>query len=279
MLVEPRCQFMRFALLADASEERAYLDTTADAAQTAVYAVTALTSEEEIYEGTVNFGEHIILSNVESRIGEEAALTPMLASATSRKIERQPTAPENVKPWWPNMTGVPEGAVPDAEAIVARIEAWDRAFAQESLPEVLDLYSQSYEDPQGWDFQYAKRAWQWFFERYNACAMHRQIRQWDFSKYQAPDNPNDPKRVGVLLYCRFTGYALSDPVGKTADVPAWFPQTANGEVWIYFALENNVWRIVRTNPALPNLKDILSFSASPYDPIQPGKDRKKAWKY
>jgi len=51
-----------------------------------------------------------------------------------------------------------------------------------------------------------------------------------------------------------------------------FPRTANGEVWIYFAQEDKAWRVVRTNPALPNFKDILSFSASPYDPMQAGPD-------
>ena len=76
----------------------------------------------------------------------------------------------------------------------------------------------------------------------------------------------------MLLYCRSSVYAISDPLGHTADLPAWFPRTANGEVWIYFAQENTTWRVVRTNPALPNFKDILSFSASPYDPMQVGPD-------
>ena len=267
--VEPETEY---ALLADAPEERVYLDATADAAQTVAYAITALTSDEETYEGTVNFGEHLILSNVESRIEEEAVLTPMLTNAASRPIERQSIAPRDVTPWWPDMTSVPKGAIADAEAVVDRIEAWDRAFAQESLPEILDIYSQTYEDPQGWNVQYARRAWQWFFEHYNACAMHRQIRQWDFSNYDAAAGSGGPKRIGVLLYCRFSGYALSDPLGRVADLPAWFPRTANGEVWIYFAQEDKAWRVVRTNPALPNFKDILSFSASPYDPMQVGPD-------
>jgi len=261
--IEPATEFN---LLAQAPEERVFLDTTADAAQNVAYSITALTSEQEIYEGTVNYGEHLIISNVESRIDEEATVTPLLASAQSHKIERQPTAPANVKPWWPNMEGVPEGAVEDAEAIVQQIEAWDKAFAAEDLAGLLEVYSEHYEDPQGWRIQYTRRAWKWFFEHYDACAMHRQIRQWDFSKYDSE------KRVGVLIYCRFAGYAVTGPMGRFADLPAWFPRTDNGEVWIYFAREQDAWRVVRTNPAMPNFKDILSFSASPYDRIQLGPD-------
>lgn len=261
--IEPATEF---SLLAQAPEERVFVDTTADAAQNVAYAITALTSEQEVYEGTVNFGEDLIISNVESRIDEEAMVTAMLATAQSHRIERQPTAPATVKPWWPKMEGVPRGAVEDAEAVVQQIESWDRAVAEENLPRILEIYSETYEDPQGWNIQYARRAWQWFFEHYDACAMHRQLRQWDFSKYESE------KRIGVLLYCRFAGYAVSGPLGRFADLPGWFPRTDNGEVWVYFVKEDNAWRVARTNPALPNFKDILSFSASPYDGIQLGPD-------
>ena len=156
-----------------------------------------------------------------------------------------------------------------------RIEALDRAFAQKDLNGVMDLYSPDYQDPQGWQIQYVRRAFEWFFQHYRACVMHRQIRQWDFSAYdtsgpEAADAATGP--IAVLLYCRFSGYALSDPTGRMADLPAYFPRTNTSEVWFYFAEREGVWRIVRTDPALPNFKDILSFSASPYDALPLGPD-------
>ena len=95
--------------------------------------------------------------------------------------------------------------------------------------------------------------------------MDRQIRRWDFSAYDLTG------QVSVLLYCRFAGNAASDPTGRFADVPAHFPR-GNGEVWIYFTHREGDWRIAQTNPSLPNMRDILSVSASPADNLAPGAD-------
>jgi hypothetical protein len=257
----------RRTILANGIEERRYLDTTADSNQTIAYAVAALTEDKEPYEGVVNYGEYLLLSAVESRVAEEVVIGPLLGLAQSKPVE--PPAPPQPAPlpWWPNLTGLSDTQLPAATEIVKRIEDWDRFFRGKDLNGVLGLYAAEYEDPQGWRLQYVRRAYQWFFEHYGACAMHRQIRHWDFSGQAASG------QVGVLLYCRFAGYAVSDPTGRTADLPAWFPRAGNGEVWVYFANQDGQWRIVRTNPALPNFKDILSFSASPYDNLPLGPDQ------
>ena len=255
-----------FTLLAHSIPDLQYLDQTAGTNETISYGVTALTDDQEPYEGAVGYGEYLALSNVESRIAEEVIVSPMLGVAQSRPIEATPRSAPHGYPDWPSYTGVDDLHLPVAEAIVKRIESWDRAFSQEDLDGVLDLYVSDYQDPQGWGFQYVRRAYQWFFERNNACVMHRQIRRWDFSAYVTG------RQVALLLYCRFAGYAVTDASGRFADVPAHFPRTGNGEVWIHFVEQDGTWRIARTNPAVPNFKDILSFSASPYDPLSPGPD-------
>jgi hypothetical protein len=257
----------RWTVVVNGAEERKYLDAAADPAQTIAYTITALTDDKEPLEGVVDYGEYLALSNVESRIAEEVTIGPLLGVAQSKAIEKPPAAPANVAPWWPNFAGLNEAQSPLATDIARRIEALDRSFSAKDLNGVLDTYSPEYEDPQGWRVPYVRRAYQWFFEHYSACAMHRQIRRWDFTAYDTTG------QVGVLLYCRFAGWALTDPTGRTADVPAYFPRTGNGEIWVYFVNKDNAWRIVRTNPALPNLKDILSFSASPYDKITLGPDQ------
>lgn len=257
----------RWTVVVNGSEERKYLDAAADPAQTIAYTITALTDDKEPFEGVVDYGEYLALSNVESRIAEEVTIGPLLGVAQSKPIEKPQAAPPNVAPWWPNFAGVNEAQTPLATDIARRIEALDRSFSAKDLNGVLDAYSPEYEDPQGWRVQYVRRAYQWFFEHYNACVMHRQIRRWDFTAYDTTG------QVGMLLYCRFAGWALTDPTGRTADVPAYFPRTGNGEIWVYFVNKDNAWRIVKTNPALPNLKDILSFSASPYDKITLGPDQ------
>ena len=253
-------------------DARSYLDYTLDASQTTAYAVTALTSDVEPYEGTVNLGEYLALSVVESRIAEEAIIGPLLGFAKAEPVAsgRAPfvdTAPATANaPGWPNYSGLEDNEFALARAIVERIEAWDRAFAEEDLTGVLNVYSTEYEDPEGWRFQYVRRAYQWFFEHYNACTMHRQIRQWDFRSY------DNLRQVGVLLYCRFTGFALTGPAGRFADVPAQFPRTDTCEVWVHFSDKEGPWRIIRAKPALPSFRDILAFSASPLENLPPGPD-------
>ncbi|MBI4559005.1 MAG: hypothetical protein HY706_15590 [Candidatus Hydrogenedentes bacterium] len=256
-----------YMLLASDLDGREYVDATAAPDATLSYSVAVLTNDVEPYEGTVNYGDYLALSTVESRLAEEVAISPLLGYGKSRPIAETAADVPKTQSWWPTLEGVTEPQVPIAQAIVARIEAWDQAFGQEDLKGTLDLYSPDYEDAQGWKLQYVRRAYQWFFERYDACRMHRQIRNWDFGAFESSG------RVNVLLYCRFTGVAISDATGRVADVPAYFPRSENGEIWITFAEQDGAWRIVHTNPALPNFKDILSFSAGPYDHFSSGPDQ------
>jgi hypothetical protein len=255
-----------FTEVAKNIDERTWIDPATDPAQAVAYAVTALTNEKEPYEGTVNFGDYLAFSFVESRIEEEVVLTDLVSQSQGRPLE----GPLDILPknqnWWPSYEGVSGEQRSVAEAIVARIEQWDEAFVSENLDGVMDLYGTEYRDPQWWQFQYAKRAYQWFFERYGACKMTRQIRAWDFAAFETKGE------VRILLYCRFTGTAISDPTGRFAGQKVWFPRDEKGEVWLTFANREGAWRIERSDPALPNFADILSFSTGPYDSFPPGPD-------
>jgi len=256
----------RRVLLADDVDRRRFTDASADPAATIAYAVTALTSEKETYEGRVGYGEYRAFSVVESRVAEEVVLGPLLGYAKSQPVSLIPPLPRRGPPPWPNLEGAPDDHRERALAVAARIEAWDAAFRAEDLEGVLGLYLADYEDPQGWRFPYVRRAYQWFFERYGTCRMARQIRRWDFSSYDATG------QVDVLLYCRFEGVAFTDPSGRFADVTAHFPRTPGSEVWVSFSDREGPWRIARTNPALPNFRDILSFGLGPDQPFAPGPD-------
>ena len=97
--------------------------------------------------------------------------------------------------------------------------------------------------------------------------MHRQIRRWDFSAFEAEG------RVSVLLYCRFSGAPLSDPAGLRAGAPVALPLSDSGEVWFDWTKSGDEWRMERTQPAVPNMRELLSFSAGPYDGLGAGPDR------
>ncbi|MDZ4858114.1 MAG: hypothetical protein SGI88_03965 [Candidatus Hydrogenedentes bacterium] len=252
-------------LVADQLEQRDWTDNGVDPQQSWSYAVTALTNEREPYEGTVNYGDAIALSMVHSRIEEEAVITPLVTAARSMSITTTVARP-TAQDWWPNLQAVADEFKPAATEIVARIEQLDVAFTGENLASVMELYAPSYEDSQGWRADYVKRAYQWFFERYNHCTMARQIRQWDFS------NLATRGQVRVLVYCRFAGTAISDASGRVASMHATFPSSESGEVWFTMLKIEEVWRIEHSEPAVPNFRDILRFSTGPYDALTPGPD-------
>ena len=269
-----------FSLIAKGIDQRQFTDTTALPDQTAAYAVTALTSDKEPLSGTVGFGESFVFSAVESRIAEEAQLTPLMAYADGKALPGFgdetariiPPAPPlegaaGALPWWPYYGGLTEGQQQVAMEITARIEAMEQAFNGGSLDKLMDFYGDDYKDAQGWGAEYVMRAWQWFFERYRGPRMHRQIRRWDFSAFEAEG------RVSVLLYCRFSGAPLSDPAGLRAGAPVALPLSDSGEVWFDWTKSGDEWRMERTQPAVPNMRELLSFSAGPYDGLGAGPDR------
>lgn len=257
----------QYLVLAEGVLERRYVDPFPPFDQTLAYAVTALTNETEPFEGVLHYGEHLLLSVVESRIAEEAILSPLLTAVQSAPIPETPAPPEEASPWWPDYDGLDETQQATARAIVERIELWERAFQAGDLDGVMDLYATDYEDAQGWGFQYVRRAYQWFFERCRTPRIHRQIRRWNFQSYATT------REVNLLLYCALTGVAWSDPAGRIADQIMAIPRTESAEAWFTFTDKDGVWRIQRTNPAVPNFRDLLSYAAGPYDDITPGPDQ------
>ncbi len=254
-----------FSLIAEDIETRRFLDESAPRGQTATYRVEARTNEKQPYAGTVNFGDYRAVNRTLSHHAHEVTLRRTQRSAASLPIQRKDTRPSKTE-WWPNLEGLGGAQRAAAKNIADRILEWESAFAAERLNGVADLYATDYEDAQGWGFQYALRSYQWFFDRYDRLRMDRQIRRWDFSRF------GNVREVRVLLYARFNGLAETDATGRFADIPAYFPRATTGETWLTFTNAEGPWRIVHTNPALPNLNDILSFSAGPGDNAGPGPD-------
>jgi len=258
-----------FVRVVDDLSERTWTDVTVGEVEQVAYAVTALTNEEEPLEGEVGYGEYLALSTVESRIAEEVVLGPLLESAFSRPIERSVSQEEEpLETWWLTKQTLSDAQLTVAENIASQITQWENAFTNKDLDEIMALYHPEYTDSEGWGTQYVRRAYQWFFERYGSCKMGKQIRQWIF-----PDQTQELEQADIVIYCRFSGVAVSDPTGRFGDIQAFFPRTENGEVRLRFAQsEDGKWKIIASEPALPNFKDILSFSVGPFDRFQLGRD-------
>ena len=249
-----------FQLVAGDVEGRRWQDALPGAGQSVAYAVTALTTENEVFAGMVDFGECLALSVVESRIAEEVVVTPLADAFDSRPLPRSNALTEGFEAWWPGFEGWTTAG--GGQDHCGRIEKLDRAFS-EGLNGC-------------WICSRRIRTRRISINSMSACvsvvfsarcSMARQIRRWDFSAYEPG------QEVRVLLFCRFSGVALSDATGRFGGEEAFFPRTERGEVWLTFANYEGNWRIRSTQPALPSFKDILSFSSGPYDAIGPGPDR------
>ncbi len=254
-----------FDLVAEVSDKRSWFDGNVLPGETAVYAVTAFTDEGAPFEGTVNYGDFLVFSTVESRIVEAVTFDPALESGEVHRLadgaDDRPLAQE----WWPGGEPPPAEHKIIANEIIGRLLDWSRAFGAEDLSGVMELYAKNYVDPQGWRHQYAQRAYQWFFERYSHCRFHTQVRSWDFSK--AADG-----EVSVRIFVRGTGVAMTDSAGIQADVSVRFPRTVDQETQLVFQIADGAWRLTRTDPALPNMGELLSFSLGPDIGYAPGPD-------
>jgi hypothetical protein len=273
--------------LASGIAERAYRDTPPDPQATYAYSITALTNEPEDFTGNVAPREYLLFSAVESRVAEEVVMSPVLTQAQSvphaSAIVATAPAPEPAPEAAPAEAApapAPEAAPPAQdpavlaeqmraavrELIAARLNEFATHFATPDIEGLMGIYAEDYADPEGWNRAYARRAWRAFFDRYRAPKMRHQVRSWNMDTF------DQDGKVTMRVYLRLTGYAISDASGTQADVPAVLPLAPGSEIDIVWVQREGTWRILTTNPATPNLRDLLGYSAGPFDRFTPGAD-------
>ena len=241
-----------YTLVASDIDGRRYTDKTPGNSGSLRYTVTALTNEREAHSGTVNFGDYLVFSTVESRFVEEVFLDSITSSTTSVPMIQAADERPKTQVWWPTgLEGLDANQLSAAQAIAARIEAWEQAFIEEDLEGVVANYAEDYEDAAGRGGEYVRAAYDLFFKMYRAGQMHRQIREWDMSTYAANGE------VGLVLYCRFTGIDEVGAQGRYADLPVDFPDVPEGEVRLRFAERDGAWRLIASDPPLPSLDDFV----------------------
>ncbi|MBI1319373.1 MAG: hypothetical protein GC168_10575 [Candidatus Hydrogenedens sp.] len=251
-----------WSLLASGITERIYADVSIAADTAYAYAITALTNETAPYTGTVQHGEYVLLSGVESRIEQEVVMAPVANEATSLPPEAPApalAAPADAAPApAPEAPPAPTPQEVAQTAIVARLGEWQRAFEGANLEGVAALYDPAYATPQGWGAQDAKRAYEWFFRRYKRPLMLYQAREWDVAAAEQGT-------ARVKVFVQLSGTALSDPLGILADQRVSLPLTPDAEVWITWAARDGGWFITATDPPLPDFAGLLDYSMGPYD--------------
>ena len=167
------------------------------------------------------------------------------------------TAPDDARPAsqvvYPTFDGA-DGHLDTAREIVAAIDQFKQAHDSADYPALAALYAEDYEDSNGFHIEYARRAWKWWLQRHNVFCFLRQIRRWDFSEYA----DKGLVRVRLFALCRATRRDDA-PFGSLYDGSNRIPRTSDEEVTFTWRRNERdaKWKIVRTDPALPNFNEIL----------------------
>ncbi len=229
----------------------AYVDESAKPDRTYTYTVTATTSTLAQREGTVNYLDFLVFSRTVSAPGEQVTVSPD-GSVHARTVTDPPDTRPAKQEWYPTFEGAGDKHRDVAEEIVARIDLFKQAHDAADVQRVAELYSERYEDAAGNHYEHAIHAWKWWFFRNNAFTMLRQIRSWDFGDYD-PD-----RKVRVRLFSLFRACRFDDqPFGYGFDGTVRIPRHAGEEVTYTWEREEGDWRIVATDPAVPNFDEML----------------------
>ncbi len=247
-----------------------FLDGEAEKGKEYVYAVHARTSSREVVEGTVNYLDYLVFSETVSAPAELIRVNSegmsQLQSLGQPKDDRP--VQQEVYPAFEGAEG-PHREI--AGEIVQRIDMFKAAYDAADGRKLTALYAEKYQDPNGYRLEYAGRAWKWWFFRNNAFCFLRQIRRWDFSGYEATGQV----RVHMFALCR--ALRRDDlPFGSGYDGTLRIPRTPTEEVWFTWVRESDgQWRILSTDPALPNFQEMLWNSRGSDKTrvkLSPGKD-------
>jgi hypothetical protein len=234
------------------TRECSFLDAASDPSLTYTYTVTAVTSTRATKTGTVNYLDYVVFSEGESIPGEQVTVE------TSGEITaRQVLEPDDDRPAsqivYPTFDGAEEKYRGIAEEIVQALDSFKAAYDAWNFRGTVSAYSEAYVDSNGHHKEYVEWAWKWWFIRNADGVMLRQIRHWDFSDFDAKGI------VHVRLFSLFRAIRYDDqPFGYGFDGTMRLPRHADEEVVYTWRKEpDGKWRILHTNPALPNMAEIM----------------------
>ena len=224
-----------------------YLDAHAPTGAAAWYAVSAVTTARERISGTVNLHDALIFSNIESPLSEPVA---------APGADPLPLPAPDTRPKRPGLDDRLNGLAPEEHAVgaevAARVHQWRNAILTKNLPAVLDAYSSDYRDPENYTLESVVRSFQWFFRRYEHPFGRVVILNWNFSRWRGEG------LVGVHVYAVFRGVSVAE---ENPDDLVHFPRNrAQGTMLWWRKDPDGVWRLVNTDPPLPSLDELLTYS-------------------
>ncbi|MFH1741190.1 MAG: hypothetical protein ABIH23_19480 [bacterium] len=237
----------RWEIIAEVADSSVQLKITEDV----ILGVRAKTTERETLNSTVNFLDCLVFDTTCSPIVEIVEITPDTKQAVSRARRFQDTRPEKQE-WFDLGIGLTDEKRKVAEEVRKAFRELISYFEKEDIKGLASFYAQDYRDPNGYDRDYALRAWLWWFQRMQFPFCAATIQEWDTSKYER-DGIIRMKLVGfwrgVIMWDEPWGY----------DGLARFPRHENAAVWWNWKKnpKRDSWEIITTDPACPNFGEML----------------------
>ena len=220
------------------------------------FSVTCSTRSRERYSGSVNYLDCLVFSQRISRPVEHILFTKEGTVLNEKEEAVTDTRPESQQ-IYPDYSGVPEQFQRLAEEVTGALDEFKNAYESMDWKRLTALYDPAYEDANGFHREYVSRAWKWWFRRNNKCFLLRQIRNWDFSEY----SHSEIVKNTLFLYC--TAVRWDDqPFGYDGIVR--IPRHKGAEVQCSWIKKEGRWRLLKTEPSLPNLEEIL-WNSRPMD--------------
>lgn len=212
------------------------------------FGVTAVTTAKRRWEGTVNYGEYLLFTTEESPIMEQAVVTKDRCG-TEKITWTDESLPERQEVWR-ILTGVNPGNQKDAEAVLETFRRLIAAYEGKDLDGLMSLYSPDYRDSNGYSSEYVRRAWLWWYQRTVIPYVVTQVRQWDTSR----------AAEGIISFTAWNRFRATvvwdEPFGYHGRVR--IPRHDGDRVtWTWKKDIAGQWKLIRTEPALPNFGEML----------------------
>jgi hypothetical protein len=216
--------------------------------ESGTFGVSAVTTARRRWEGTVNYGDYLLFTTEESLIMEQAVV-----SQNGCWAEQIPWTDESLparQEVWRIFAGVDGENRQRAEAVLDAFGGLIAAFEARDLDRLMSFYSPDYRDSNGYSTEYVRRAWLWWYQRTVNPYVVAQVRRWDTSR----------SAEGIVSFSAWDLFRATivwdEPFGCHGRVR--IPRHEGNRVtWTWKRDPDGFWKLLRTEPALPNFGEML----------------------
>ena len=131
-----------------------------------------------------------------------------------------------------------------------RMNQFQRALEEGDLEALMDLYAHNYRDSLGRGRSYVRLCYEWFFRRYDYPGSIFDLYGWDLSPLESANTVN----------CHIYTFIIGNSTVEENFLDVVFIPRGEGVIEFGWRKIGGKWRIVHTDPPLPDLDQLLIYS-------------------